>query len=117
MTLYDFLPRDGSEQTVIDKDYDIETYFYYTENGDKWDNAMMDLAKLLTVSEYDPLMVNDSPVTVDLSGLIDAHIGYLNGLFIEADIDTIMDDMEAILAGNVSEKWLQEFVSILEKPV
>ena len=108
MTLYDILPKNGDETTVYDKDYDIETYFYYSDNGDAWDNAMMDLAKLLEVVETSP-----SAVTVDLSGLIESKIEKLIDLFIDCDIDSIMDDIESILAGNVSQQWLIDFVKAL----
>lgn len=110
MTLYDILPKNGDETTVHDKYYDIETYFYYSDNGDAWDNAMMDLAKLLEVVETNP-----NGVIVDLSGLIESKIEKLIDLFIDCDIDSIMDDIESILAGNVSEKWLVDFVKALSE--
>ena len=115
MTLYEMLPKDGSETGITDKDYDMESYFYYEENGDDWDKAMMDLAKLLTVDSVAP----SGNIVVNLSELIEAHITALRAtdLFIsdEVDIDDIMDGIEAILAGNVSEEWMQEFVDVLGK--
>lgn len=108
MMLYDVLPKNGDEITVWDKTYDMETYFCYTNNGDAWDNAMMDLAKLLNVVEERP-----NGVVVDFTGLIEPKTGDLSDLFIDNDIDAIMDGLDLILAGNVSEKWLIKFVEIL----
>ena len=45
MKLYDVLPRDGEEYAVSDNAYDSEYYFYYSDNEDQWDIAMMELAK------------------------------------------------------------------------
>lgn len=104
MTLYDVLPRDGEEFAVSDRDYDSEYYFYFSDNGDKWDIAMMELAKKLTLTgEHE----------VNLSELIESKMSNLNDLFIDCDIDSIMDDMENILAGNVSEEWLTNFVNMI----
>ena len=113
MTLYDFLPKNGDEVTVYDKDYDMETYFSYTKDGDDWDKAMMDLAKLVQVTRFDPL--DSLHVTVDFTGLIEPKTEELKDLFIDNDIDSIMDDIESILAGNVSEKWLVDFVKALSE--
>jgi hypothetical protein len=104
MKLYDILPRDGEEYAVSDNAYDSEYYFYFSDNEDQWDIAMMELAKKLT-------MTGDHEV--NLSELIENKINLLGDLFIDCDIDSIMDDMENILSGNVSEKWLTDFVDIL----
>lgn len=113
MTLYEILPKNGDETTVIDNVYDMETYFYYTENGDAWDNAMMDLAKLLQVVEPN----HNGTVMVDFTSLIEPKLPELDDMFIDCDMDAIMEDMDRILAGNVSEKWLIKFVDILGKGV
>ncbi len=113
MTLYNYLelmPK-GEELTVWDKDYDMETYFYGGKPDDKWDKAMSDLSKLLTVEE-----IRSNGVTVNLSKIIENKINELNkaDLFIRCDIDSIMDDIDNILAGNVSENWLEQFVVVLK---
>lgn len=112
MTLYELLPKNGDEVTVWDKDYDMETYFSYTKDGDDWDKAMMDLAKLVQVVEE-----RDTGVVVDFTGLIEPKVGDLSDLFIDNDIDAIMSELDLILAGNVSEKWLIKFVEALGKGV
>lgn len=113
MTLRAYLHKmeQGDEVTVWDNTYDIEVYFYNQE-GDAWDSAMMKLASKLDVLDVSP----NGGVTVDLTGLIERNLGNLRkaNLFISLDIDDIMDDMEAILAGNVSENWLVKFVSCLK---
>ena len=113
MKLYEYLDLmpEGEELTVWDKDYDMETYFYGGKPDDKWDKAMSDLSKLLTIEE-----IKNDGVTVNLSDIIESKIDKLDkaNLFIECDIDSIMDDIDNILAGNVSEEWMEEFVVALK---
>ena len=113
MKLYDYikLMPEGEELTVWDKDYDMETYFYGGKPDDKWDKAMSDLSKLLTVEE-----IRNNGVTVNLSEMIESKLDNLDKaeLFIRCDIDSIMDDIDNILAGNVSENWMEQFVAALK---
>lgn len=113
MKLYDYikLMPEGEELTVWDKDYDIETYFYGGKPDDKWDKAMSDLSKLLTIEE-----IRNNGVTVNLSEMIENKLENLDkaDLFIRCDIDSIMDDIDNILAGNVSEDWMEQFVVALK---
>jgi len=115
MTLKDYLMQtsEGEEITVWDDTYDIEVYFY-NQTGDAWDDAMMDFA-----SKLDIVDVKNSGVVVDMYGLIERNIDALEAsdLFIHPDVDSIMDDMENILAGYVSEDWLVKFVSCLNSDV
>ena len=106
MTLKEYLLEcpEGEEITVWDKDYDIEVYFY----GQSDDEAMMDLASKLNIVD-----IHNDGVTVDFSDLIERNIDNISGLFYYPDIDAIIGDMEAILAGGVSEDWFKEFVSCL----
>lgn len=114
MKLYDLMQvcEDGTEITVTDKDYYMESYFYSGAGGDLWDDAMERLAKLLDIIE----IKNDFTVETNLSELIENKIDELEkaDLFIECDIDAIMEDIENILAGNVTERWLDRFVKVLE---
>lgn len=115
MTLYEYLEQTTDwEVTVWDKDYDIETYFYKTNGKDKWDKAMNDLAKLLTISRFskDGLIVN-------LAEIIEKKLPLLEkaDLFIKCKISPIMDCIDSVLAGNVSESWLEKFVEVLSKKV
>lgn len=113
MKLYDYikLMPEGEELTVWDKDYDMETYFYGGNHDDKWDKAMSDLSKLLTITE-----IRTGGVIVNLSDMIEMNIDEIReaDLFHECSIDQVMESMESILAGNVSEAWMQEFVNILK---
>lgn len=113
MKLYEYLDLmpEGEELTVWDKDYDMETYFYGGNPGDKWDKAIYDLSKLLTVEE-----IRNNGVTVNLSEIIENKLENLDkaDLFIRCDIDSIMDDIDNILAGNVSEDWMEQFVVVLK---
>ena len=114
MKLYDLLEvcEDGCEIVVLDENYDVETYFYSGTGGDLWDEAMLRLAKLLDIVNIKYTLA----VEVNLSEIIKNKIEELKkaDLFIECDIDSIMDDIDNILAGNVSEKWLDRFVKVLE---
>ena len=113
MTLYEYLEQTTDwEVTVWDKDYDIETYFYKTNGKDKWDKAMNDLAKLLTISRF-----SKEGLVVNLAEVIEKKIPQLKeaDLFIVCKIDPIMDDINNILAGYVSESWLEKFVEVLSK--
>ena len=114
MTLYDYIKQTKDwENTVFDKDYDIEVYFYKNDDGelDSWDKSMENLSKLLIVDS-----ISKNGVTVNLSELIESKLENLKkaDLFIRTDIDSIMDDIEAIISGNVSEEWMEEFVKTLE---
>ena len=114
MTLYDYIKQtEDWETTVFDKDYDIEVYFYKNDEDeelDSWDETMEKLSKLLTVDE-----ISKNGVIVNLSELIESKMENLKEaeLFRVVDIDLIMDDIEAIISGNVSEEWMEEFVDAL----
>lgn len=113
MTLYDYLNLmpEGEELTVWDKDYDMETYFYGGKPDDAWDKTMSDLSQLLTITE-----IRSGGVIVNLSEIIENKLDSLDdmNLFIRCDIDSIMDDIDNILAGYVSESWMQKFVDALK---
>ena len=111
MTLKNYLLEcpEGEEITVWDRDWDMEVYFY-NQTDDAWDRAMMGLASKLNVVD-----VRNDGVIVDLYDLIERNQPALeeSGLFYDADVDAIMEDMDNILAGYVSEEWLEKFVSCL----
>ena len=113
MKLYDYLTtlEEGTELTVWDTEYDIESYFYNDEADDEWQTSMLDLAKLLDVTE-----VKERGVIVDISGIIENKLNELKeaNLFKRCTVDPIMDSMEGILAGYVSEEWFKEFVDVLK---
>ena len=113
MKLYDYikLRENGAEITVYDKEYDMETYFYANKSDDDWNKAMEDLSKLLTVTK----IIKDS-VEVNFSELIELKMGNIKkaDLFGECDIDEIMENIDYIIAGNVSEKWMCKFIAALK---
>ena len=112
--MYDYIKQtEDWETTVFDKDYDIEVYFYKNDEDEEpnsWDESMEKLSKLLTVDE-----ISKNGVIVNLSELIESKMENLKEaeLFRVVDIDLIMDDIEAIISGNVSEEWMEEFVDAL----
>lgn len=112
MKLYDYLVtlEEGTELTVWDVDYNIESYFYNDEADDDWQTSMLELAKLLDVIE-----IKEYGVVVNLSKVIEKKLNELKkaDLFIKCNIDSIMNDMKNILSGYVSEEWFKEFVDVL----
>lgn len=115
MTLYDYIKKSKSwENTVWDDDYDVEVYFYKPDdydNLDLWDKSMVELSKLLTISTF-----NKHGVSVNLSSLIEKHLATLKErefFGFTYTIDEIMDIINPILSGNVSEEWMWAFVSVL----
>lgn len=116
ITLYDVLKvsDQDAEMTVYDDIYDIETYFYASilSEDDIWDASMVKLSKLLNVTKIH----YGIGVEVSLSKLIESKIDEINNAKLfdsEMDIDYIMEEIDGILSGNVSEKWFVEFVDIL----
>ena len=114
MKLYDYLTtlEEGTELTVWDVDYEMESYFYNDEADDDWQTSMLELAKLLDVTE-----IKERGAVVDISGIIEKKINELKeaDLFRRCTVDSIMNDMENILAGYVNEGWFKKFVDVLKK--
>lgn len=114
MTLYEHIKQtEDWEVTVYDKDYDIEVYFYKNDDEeelDSWDKSMEKFSKLLIVDN-----ISNHGVTVNMSEFIESKMESLKKakLFIRCDIDSIMDDIEAIISGYVSEEWMEKFVNTL----
>ena len=112
MKLADYLKttEEGTEVTVHDATYVMESYFYNDNDSDAWTQAMNDLAGLLTITQ-----IYAHSVEVNLSDLIEKSLDKLKeaNLFRSYDLDNIMADMDSILSGNVSEKWMQKFVECL----
>ena len=109
------LHESGAEIGVTDNDYDIEVYFYNNFNDpmDDWDEAIAELGNILEVSAICP----SGNISVNLADIIEQKLEQLEdaGLFVECEIDEIMDDISSILSGNVSVRWLQKFVDVLNK--
>lgn len=102
---------EGTEVAVCDTTYDMESYFYNDEPEDLWDQAMQRLAKVLDV-----ISVEKRSVIVNLTEVIERNLKALKeaDLFIEYTVDAIMSDMPAIISGNVSEEWFDEFTKCLQ---
>lgn len=125
MTLYNYVTHecDVEELPVHDKGYYMETYFYRSSllnPTDYWDKAMVKIAKMIEVVEVDDEEeykggIYTAGVTTNLSDVIGRNIdnGVFKELFICNDIDSIMEDIENIFAGHVSEHWLTEFANSL----
>lgn len=114
MKLYDYLKfrPSGTEVTVFDKTYDMESYFYNDIPDDEWGLAMEELSKLVTVTK----VIKDDVVECDFTGLIEKKLDNIkkSDLFIKDTVNAIMGGLHNIISGYVSEKWLQEFVEALK---
>lgn len=116
MTLKDFIYRyePGTEITVLDKEYDIECYFYTPDEKDnlldKWDVNIIKLAEMLEVIQQ-----NKELCVVDFGKIIRPALKKLkkSGLFCRATENAIMDTLHSIISGYVSDEWLEKFVTIL----
>lgn len=114
MTLLEYLNKqpEGEEVTVCDDVYDMETYFYANHDSadlDEWDSLMNRLANVVEVLDIGPSVV------VNFWDVIDKHRDALLREGAEASTEDIMEDLDRILAGNVSERWFEKFVKILEQ--
>lgn len=112
MTLLDYMKIHDEEELVVeDSEYDTEFYFSYDpENADRWDRAMYKIASKLTIKNK-----KNGYIFVDLAEVIKKSMPAIikADIFKSNDIDDIMDDMTNILAGYVSESWLEKFANCL----
>ena len=114
MTLYECLKSrpSGSEITVLDKEYDMESYFYNNKPEDKWDMAMEDLSKLIHVTN----VIKNNVVEVDFSGLIEKKLDNIKrtGVFFRCTLNHVMECLPDMISGYVSEECLVKFVEALK---
>lgn len=112
LSYYLSLMPEGEELVVWDKEFDMEVYFYGGKPKDEWDRMMNELTKLLTIKE-----ILSNGVFVNLSNVIEKHIDELKkaDLFEVCETEAIMEDIENIFSGKVSEKWFIRFVECLKK--
>ena len=123
MTLQDLMNEThGKEITVHDTNYDMEAYFYGRSDWEpekEWqeeNKAKQTLSSLLDIEDLDIDTDKENiTATVNLSGLIERNLDKLEqeDLFINPDINAIMDDMQNILTGYVSEEWFEKFANAL----
>lgn len=100
------------ELTVFDNTYDTEFYFSPMPlSDDSWERSMQELTKLLKITK-----IYEHGVAVNFTEIVEKKLKKLEeaNLFIHCDIDSIMCDMDNIMAGYVSENWMEKFVNILK---
>ena len=114
MTLHEYIKSrpSGAEVTVLDKEYDMESYFYNDKPEDKWDMAIEDLSKLVSVTQ----VVRDNVVEVDFSGLIEKNLDNIKktGLFFRCTLNHVMGCLPDMISGYISEEWFVKFVEALK---
>lgn len=124
MNLLEYLKQHENEEVaVFDKDYDMETYFEYSDKDskDNWNRAMDRIAEHLEVTEEmdeNKRVYEEVPcVIVNMMEVMEQSIetGVMDDLFISKNIGAVMNDMPNILAGYVSEEWLMDFADALDK--
>lgn len=112
MKLSEYLEKceDGLEVTVWDKEYDTEVYFY-AQVDDDWDKAVRKFASALEVVE-----IRERGIVVNMGDVIESRLEKINDAALfnyDQDADDIMEQIDTILAGNVSEKWMKKFADVL----
>lgn len=122
MNLLEYMQQHEEEEiTVLDDVYDMETYFDFSDKDSKddWDKAMDKIAEHLEiVEEMTDREPHENPcVVVNMTEVMEKALesGLMDDLFISKNIDDVMCDMQNILAGYVSEKWLVDFADALDK--
>lgn len=122
MTLYEYISiyhfNDAKfidEVTVFDRDYDVEVYFYRPSPNDD----LFEKAKTLISKKLDVVGFCGRGVVVNLSDVIERNLdnGVFEELFIHNDVDSIMDDIENIFSGYVSDQWLMDFANSLDSNI
>lgn len=97
------------EIVVYDKDYDVEVYFN-NDSETNWGKYMLEIASILDVTD-----VLTNGYEVNLSDVIGSRIENIkeSELFIDASVDSIMEDIGFIFGGDVSDIWMHKFVMVL----
>lgn len=97
------------EIVVYDKDYDVEVYFN-NDSETNWGKYMLEIASILDVTD-----VLTNGYEVNLSDVIGSRIEKIkeSELFIDASVDSIMEDIGFIFGGDVSDIWMHKFVMVL----
>lgn len=97
------------EIVVYDKDYDVEVYFN-NDSETNWGKYMLEIASILDVTD-----VLTNGYEVNLSDVIGSRIENIkeSELFIDASVDSIMEDIGFIFGGDVSDIWIHKFVMVL----
>lgn len=117
MTLWEYIHNhtdEGSETFVRDSVYDTCTYFYndVPDPDSMWDMSIDELMKQFNVVENP----TQNDVICNISEVLEKHIKQFKkkDLFINYDIDDIMDSWDNAVSGYVSDKWMQKFVECLK---
>lgn len=120
MTIYQYAEqfhRFGDEIPVADNVYDVLFYAYPEKDGaedeDLFFRASDKLYKIFEIVD----ITSDGTVICDLTSMIRLHQPQLEAahLFRDSSVGAIMEDMHAIMAGYVSEDWMDEFATILSE--
>lgn len=110
MKLIEILKKD-EEFTCWDTDYDMEFYMELLEEDDEYNKAMMTFARCVDIDDVRP-----DGLTLKVTELIEKNLKRkeFRDLFIDPDIDAVMEDWHAIMSGYASISWYKEFANILE---
>ena len=116
MTLYDYLNlmEHGEEVSVTDRDYNIANIYFYANHNpsDKFCVEINNLSKLFTITK----ILHGGTILVNFSEVIENKIEKLEeaDLFVDCDIDSIMDSLEYVISGNVPDSWIKKFIEALK---
>lgn len=112
MKLIEILKKD-QEFTCWDTDYDMEFYMELLDDTeDLYNKGMMAFARCVEVADISP-----SGVTLKVTELIEHNLQDENfkKLFVDPDIDAVMDDWDNIMAGYASERWYGKFAELVKE--
>lgn len=104
----------GIELTIWDQDVFTEFYMYpesEVNEKDSWEKSMELIAKSLEVIKgtHEGITCNVRDVIAKAKAF-----GFLDGICKKsAEAEDIVEDMNAIMAGNVSEEWMAKFAEAL----
>lgn len=112
MKLIEVLKKD-EEFTCWDTDYDMEFYMELLDDSeDSYNKSMMALARCVDVADISP-----NGLTLKVTELIEYNLQFddFKELFIDPDIDAVMDDWDNIMAGYASESWYGKFAELIKE--
>lgn len=105
------LLKDGQEFTCCDTDYDMEFYMEKLEENDNYNKAMMAFARCVDVDDISP-----NRLILKVTELIERNLerDEFKKLFIDPDIDAVMEDWDSIMAGYAGINWYGKFADLVQ---
>lgn len=112
MKLMELLTKENEEFTCWDTDYDMEFYMEKLKEDDPYNRAMMAFARCVDIKHVGP-----KGITLKVTELITKNLEReeFRELFIDSDIDAVMNDWDAIMAGYAGESWYDNLARLIKE--